>query len=362
MDVKMDLNKFRDSIESIRNNSKHWGEFKFGVDGSDVNRFALAKVLQYSYTESDYDLILFLLKEEIKSREKADFQGFGHNLLLLSYLLATFKKPENCLVFEKAKLANFDTYVGYDERFMLSAGVKRTYDYLQTVSLGDRNKIFYKDGQLVVTNIKDDDIEDLFNHFSAEYSKDPDDETKVSQLFTAITLDDKEKFDSLFSAIELSGEESNKQLMYYAKLIGKHDKEIYYASIQYNDAIKNSDKVSALIKMSEAYLSWNKPIESYHAFVGVSPLLNDDSCKELGYYRFAVHQWFKISLALNQVGDTNLGRSAYEAANELIWNTSRLSFVLLEDGYKAAKLYGSSQDIKKYQRKLNKERRRLNKI
>lgn len=359
----MDLKKFRERIERVRGNSNLWKELEFDMEESDLKRYALSKALQYSYTKKDYDLIYFLLCEEIKGRRNDEFQGFGDCLILLSYLLASFKRPENAVVFETAKLANFDTFCGYDARFIFSAGVKETYDYLQSIELDDKNGYLYRDGQLLITEITDDDIEKLFNKLKVDYPGNPDEETIVAGLSTAITLNDKDKFKDLFEALESSDESNNQQLSYYAKMIGQYDKEIYYLNLQYKNAIKSYDKASLLLKMSEAYVSWDKLVDSYHVFVDIKPLLKKvDNWKKIGLGQTVTHQWFKLSLALNKMGESELAKKAYVYADELIWIISKPSCVLLRDANQVVALFGSNQEKKRYQSELDKEEHRIKEI
>lgn len=60
------------------------------------------------------EIIRELFEQEIISRENEAFQGIGTNLELLTQLMQKYRRPEDREIFDRAKNANFDCFLGYD--------------------------------------------------------------------------------------------------------------------------------------------------------------------------------------------------------------------------------------------------------
>lgn len=103
---------------------KEWGNF----DKNSLNRAHLITAIQFHpeiEKERLENLIRTLFIEEIKARENDDFQGFGYNLQMLAQLLLEYNKEEDTALFERAKDANFDTYLGFEAE---DYGYKRSFE------------------------------------------------------------------------------------------------------------------------------------------------------------------------------------------------------------------------------------------
>ncbi len=357
----MSLEILRKNFNEIRKNPETWSHFKYKDDETKINRYAIAKELQYNIQESDYDFIKFLMEEEIKCRKNDPFQGYSECLLLLSYLLASYKKPENVLIFEKAKLANFDTYCGYDERFIFSAGIKKTYDYLQKLVLNNSsNAYLFRNDKLIETTITDSDINDFFEKLKNILPKEIENENITSRISTVITLKEVKKFDVLYEELENTPNIEANTCAYYARLIGNYEKEIYYKNILFKNEKDRRRKINYLMEISEAYLNLNKPVEAYNVLLLIDDYFDlKEDIASVG--SLITDSWFKISVELQDIGEIKLSKTAYEIANGLIWKINPPCRTI-EDGILVVDLHGTDEEKEKYRMKLEKERIRINNL
>lgn len=93
--------------------TKEYGD----TDKNYSNRTRLCYGLMYGgySTESIEDAVRELFETEITARENESFQGIGVNIEILTVLLLKYDNPNDEILFERAKNANFDCYCGYDK-------------------------------------------------------------------------------------------------------------------------------------------------------------------------------------------------------------------------------------------------------
>ncbi|MDJ1479384.1 hypothetical protein QNI16_02740 [Cytophagaceae bacterium YF14B1] len=106
------------------------------IDENSLRRKELLIALQVNLPKAriskNFEQFLqFLLKQEIDDRGNDPFQGLTESLTRAGFLLARFRNPANVWLFVAAKTANFDTHCGFDWEYMLSAGIKETFDYVE---------------------------------------------------------------------------------------------------------------------------------------------------------------------------------------------------------------------------------------
>jgi len=126
-------------LARIRHDPEAWREVAC-LDSSDAeglwtdahaaDRYALLLALQYDLQGDDRDLVRFLFEQEALRHRREPFQGLYPALQLAAFLLASFQQVEHIWDFAQAKLANFDTYLGFDVEYLLSAGVDATLAYI----------------------------------------------------------------------------------------------------------------------------------------------------------------------------------------------------------------------------------------
>lgn len=92
---------------------------KYGsTDGNYQNRKRLCYGLLFGVCNipepQREEMVRQLLEQEIISREREDFQGIGENLEILTLLMQKYRRDEDREIFDRAKNANFDCFLGYD--------------------------------------------------------------------------------------------------------------------------------------------------------------------------------------------------------------------------------------------------------
>jgi hypothetical protein len=81
-------------------------------------RLGVLVCLQYDLQPSDEALVRYLFQEEIRAREEQS-PGLSEALELGAFLLASFRRPGDLRLFWRAKMANFDTFLGLDTEYLV---------------------------------------------------------------------------------------------------------------------------------------------------------------------------------------------------------------------------------------------------
>lgn len=95
-------------------------------DGNAVARFRVLSGLQFDRKEDDYDLLQFILEQEVLRAENDPRQGCGEPLQLAAWLVCRYRKPPDFALMVRGKLANFDTGCGFDPQYLYFCGIERT--------------------------------------------------------------------------------------------------------------------------------------------------------------------------------------------------------------------------------------------
>lgn len=93
------------------------------TDKNYTNRTRVCYGLMYGEYSSEIieDAVRELFETEITSRENESFQGVGINIEMLTALLLKYNNTENEKLFERAKNANFDCFLGYNKEYCQKA-------------------------------------------------------------------------------------------------------------------------------------------------------------------------------------------------------------------------------------------------
>ena len=160
--LKMYQNDFDNMVSSFYDNKDNFDSLikKYSCDTEDDvdKNYLLRARLSFSilyYTnlkglkkDAVKNIIIYLFEEEIKDRKTSKYKGIGIALEVLTFLLNQYNK-DNKELFEKAKNANSDCSIGYDDnvRFEMNienlniyycpkCGAKLKYDYYNFETLG----------------------------------------------------------------------------------------------------------------------------------------------------------------------------------------------------------------------------------
>ncbi len=140
----------RRDLARMRESTAAWQELSYepakdveGYDG-DANEVPRAKVLwalQYDRRPGDLPLLRFLAEQEALLRRNATFQGIGEQTELAGFLLAEHRRVEDVWRQYAIKLANFDTWCGYDQEHVFAAGPQATVDHVRASDHADRDEV-----------------------------------------------------------------------------------------------------------------------------------------------------------------------------------------------------------------------------
>ncbi len=145
-------NNYTKILKKIRNNQLGLSDFLYSEikdkngniwDSNFEKRFELLKTLLSDRKKSDETIIKELFLAEIKMHENLSMQGIYPSLKIAGYLLSEYKKPEYSLLFLRAKEANYDTVGDFDYEYIVSAGIKETFEFIKKQP-SEISDIFYK--------------------------------------------------------------------------------------------------------------------------------------------------------------------------------------------------------------------------
>lgn len=165
-----------------------WGEVACGDSAGDDGlwwdpnadlRYTLLRALQYDLQPGDSALVRYLIEQETLHHRRLPLQGLHDAMPLAGYLLASFHEIEHVWLFAEAKRANFDTYMGFDRMYLVSAGIEETLAYVRKASTHALQHdvlewLVGEDGQCVIS---EDDLASWWQSVVSLYPARWDDET-----------------------------------------------------------------------------------------------------------------------------------------------------------------------------------------
>lgn len=127
--------KYKTELEVVRQNPKLLDNYRFdkdAINSKHFDRLRLNIAIYNDLKQSDYEIVKFLFTEE-KEWRKYGKDGEVDNLYFCAFILTLFNSPEIIWLFFEAKNIDFDSGIGFDGEYLVSAGIKETYQYLKTV-------------------------------------------------------------------------------------------------------------------------------------------------------------------------------------------------------------------------------------
>lgn len=127
--------KYQTELDLVRQNRKLLDNYRFdknALNSKHFERLRLNIAIYNDFKQSDYDIVKFLFTEEKEWRKYAE-DGEVDNLYFCAFILTLFNSPEIIWSFFETKNIDFDSGIGFDGEFLVSAGIKETYLYLKTV-------------------------------------------------------------------------------------------------------------------------------------------------------------------------------------------------------------------------------------
>lgn len=135
--------KYKTELDSIRQDPKRLVNYRFDKDAISSKHFERLRLNIAIYNDlkqTDYEIVKYLFAEE-KEWRKYGKDGEVDNLYFSAFILTLFNSPEIIWLFFEVKNIDFDSGIGFDGEYLVSAGIKETYNYLKTVDNPFKNEL-----------------------------------------------------------------------------------------------------------------------------------------------------------------------------------------------------------------------------
>lgn len=129
------VEKYKIELDLVRKNPKLLDNYRFdkdAINSKHFDRLRLNIAIYNDLNQTDYEIVKCLFAEE-KEWRKHGKDGDVDNLYFCAFILTLFNSPEIVWLFFEAKNIDFDSGIGFDGEYLVSAGIKETYQYLKTV-------------------------------------------------------------------------------------------------------------------------------------------------------------------------------------------------------------------------------------
>lgn len=370
------IEKYIEILRLLRNNEIDISDFQYraaidseghSYDENHRKRFQLLISLQYDRTKNDQPLLQELLRQEIEMHRKAPFQGLFPSIQLNSFLLSTFRNPENIWLFLDAKRANFDTHCGFDSEYLISGGIKQTFDLVDK-SNNESKKDFYEYiGKTIESlEITENDLKTWLTNKSLEFNDKPALENIEDEIQLAIDLDEKDilkkKILEWTESLKTWNDQTLRKLSYYEGLVDNVTGQISANEKLFEIKSSDRDKASSLQTLSQLYLKSNNPVVAWEKIkLAQSYLIRIHDWKEVGLGRFVVENAFDVVLCINDSNNL-IVKEAFTWAIKEVHNMKNIHHNLLEKTGKAAELMGDIKSRDKFFGILEVKRAKLDKM
>lgn len=127
--------KYKTELDLVRQNPKLLDKYRFdkdAINSKHFDRLRLNIAIYNDLKQTDYEIVKFLFTEE-KEWRKYGKDGEVDNLYFCAFILTLFNSPEIIWSFFETKNIDFDSGIGFDGEYLVSTGIKETYQYLETV-------------------------------------------------------------------------------------------------------------------------------------------------------------------------------------------------------------------------------------
>jgi hypothetical protein len=165
--------KYKNELDLVRQDPELLENYRFGKEAVSSNHFERLRLNIAIYNEfkpSDFEIVKFLFTEENKWRKNAK-DGEVDNLDFSAFILAQFKRPEIIWLFFDTKKIDFDSEIGFDGEYLVSAGIENTFKYLETADNIHKQDVLRYIGETVAACKYSQEEIDNWNKFKIEYFK-----------------------------------------------------------------------------------------------------------------------------------------------------------------------------------------------
>lgn len=143
--------KYKLDLDSVRQNPNLLNNYLFAKDTKNSKHFERLRLnigIYNDLKQSDFEIVKFLFTEE-KEWRKYGKDGEVDNLYFSAFILTYFNNPEIIWLFFETKNSDFDSSIGFDGEYLVSAGIEATYKYLKTTQHPQRQNLLEYIGETV---------------------------------------------------------------------------------------------------------------------------------------------------------------------------------------------------------------------
>ncbi|UUV34732.1 hypothetical protein NQK81_15200 [Amycolatopsis roodepoortensis] len=351
-------------LERMRESPDAWQEVRYerAKDG-DANAVRRAKVLwalQYDRRPGDLPLVRWLAGQEAVCRHEAPFQGLSEEAELAGFLLAEYRQVEDVWLHWEIKVANFDTWCGYDQEHLFAAGVRRTIAFVRDSGHADRDAVLERlldeKGRPCVS---EKDLAKWSERNRSRFPADPAAEDQLTWVRRAQLTGDRE-----LTRQELdrwaAGRERDKEtlglLRHYLAGLGAfaeaaraQRESLAFAGNDWESASAWRTLAGLERQAGDHHAAWEALRECRRALDGVS------GWQEVGLGRMYVEELFLLAGS----AEGELAESVFAEADRQARDVPGLSLVVLESAAEAAGKVGDRARAAHYRKLRDAERQRI---
>jgi hypothetical protein len=337
------------------------------TDRAARRRYVLLLALQYDLRTEDRALVRFLFEQETLRHRREPFQGLDPALPLAGYLLATFRAVEHVWLFAEAKRANFDTYLGFDRAYLVSAGTEATLAYVRAADIHPLRQdvldwLVGADGQYVVT---EDELLSWWRQMAADYPSQLADEDPLARLNQALELDDREEARRWLITWEATLPRTSRQLRtiawYWAQLHDWDRAGAVVAELLAHDDVSTWDRASLQTDAAAYHRQAGRAVEAGQQLLAARRTLADiGAWWRYGLGRSAIEEALRIAQALPSGHEQ--AEDAYRWAGEQLQRKGVATLLLLQLAETAAAHLGDTKEQTRYNQRAKRERQRIDQM
>jgi hypothetical protein len=337
------------------------------VDLHAVRRYALLLALQYDLRTEDRALVRYLFEQETLRHRREPFQGLYPELRLAGYLLATFRAVEHLWLFTEAKLANFDTYMGFDLEYLVSAGIEQTLAYVRAADTHPLRKhvldwLVGEDGQCV---LNEDQLVSWWRRLVANYPVQQSDEDPLARLDQALDLDDIEEARRWLTTWEATLPRTSPHLRTiawrWAQVRGWDRAGAVVAELLAHHDVNAWDRASLQVQAAAYHRQAGRAAEAGRQLLAARRTLADiEAWWRYGLGRSAMEEALLVARSLPP--DNEQADEAYSWACEQLKRDGVATLHLLQLAEAAAAHMGDKEGHAQYSQQARRERQRIDQM
>ncbi len=258
----------------------------YWTDAHAATRYGVLLALQYDLRPKDQDLVRFLFQQEALRHRREPFEGLFPALQLAGFLLANYGQVEHVWDFAQAKLANFDTYCGFDLQYLVSAGIGETLAFVRANQNPLRDDVLKWLTQGTMCGIQEQDLKTWWSKqrkvFPSERANESP-EVRLDQALELGELDDAHRWLRVFeSAAPPTLSSLHTLASYWADLQDWDQAALLTQELLALPELGSYWRVSAMVRLAKYQRLSKRPHEAWHTLVEARPQLDAGDWRRAG--------------------------------------------------------------------------------